>query len=209
MKKDYNQEMELQIAALEKPGASLLLHSCCGPCSTAVIERLAAHFAITIYFYNPNIHDEAEYYRRLESQVMVLRAFPTAHPVKLIAAAHDPAQFEAVAAGFEAEPEGGLRCTHCFTLRLEETARLAKEQGFSAFATTLSVSPHKDAERLNQIGAALGERVDLPFLYGDFKKKDGYRRSVALSEQLGLYRQDYCGCRFRPQASGHLPGAEI
>ena len=198
MKKDYNQEMERQIAALKERDSRLLLHSCCGPCSTAVLERLAAHFAPTIYFYNPNIDSEAEYQRRLESQRLAIEGTSAPHPVSLIAAPYDPAPFESAATGLESEPEGGLRCTHCFTLRLEETAKLAKAEGFPYFTTTLTVSPHKDAERLNQIGAALGEKYGITYLCGDFKKKDGYRRSIALSEKLNLYRQAYCGCRFRP-----------
>ena len=196
MKKDYNQEMERQIAVLSSPGESLLLHSCCGPCSTAVLERLGAHFSTTLYFYNPNIDSEAEYQRRLKSQLLVPAGISTLYPVSVLSAPYDPAPFEAMATGLETEPEGGLRCIHCFTLRLEETARFAKENDFSYFSTTLSVSPHKDAEGLNQIGAALGKKYGVTYLHGDFKKKDGYRRSVILSEKLGLYRQDYCGCRY-------------
>ena len=205
MKRDYNQEMEAQIAALKEPGQRLLLHSCCGPCSTAVLERLAAHFSPTIYFYNPNIDSEAEYQRRLESQRLAIEGISTPYPAALIEAPYNPAPFASMAADFASEPEGGLRCTRCFTLRLEETAKFAKAEGFPYFATTLSVSPHKDAERLNQIGEALGEKYGITYLYGDFKKKDGYRRSVILSEKLGLYRQGYCGCGFsgpnRPSAA--------
>jgi len=191
---DYNRDMERQLAA--EPGGALLLHSCCGPCSAAVLERLGEHFAVTLFFYNPNVSTEAEYERRLAAQKTVVEQLAVRYPVTLITAPYDPAPFERIAAGREAEPEGGLRCTHCFTLRLEETAKRAKADGFSVFTTTLSVSPHKDAKRLNEIGLALGEQYQVSYLPADFKKKDGYRRSVAIAEKLGLYRQSYCGCQW-------------
>jgi len=175
---------------------NILLHSCCGPCSTAVLERLAAQCPVTVFFYNPNLYPEAEYDKRLESQEKAVARLSTAYPVTLIVPPYDPAPFEAIAAGLEDQPEGGLRCTHCFTLRLEETARLARAENYTQFATTLSVSPHKDAALLNEIGGALGEKYGASYLVSDFKKQDGYRRSVELARELGLYRQRYCGCRY-------------
>ena len=193
-KVDYNREMEQQIAAA-RPGGTLLLHSCCGPCATAVLERLGEHFAVTLYFYNPNIHPEAEYERRLEAQRAVVEQIQTRYPSALLVAPYDPAPFLAATAGLEAESEGGARCTRCYAFRLEETARLAQERGCDYFTTTLSIGPTKDAERLNEIGAALGKTYGVSYLPADFKKKGGFQRSVALSEELGIYRQTYCGCK--------------
>jgi len=173
---------------------TLLLHTCCSPYSTAVSERLETHFAVTLYFYNPNIHPEAEYEQRLEAQRTVAEHFQA----PLIAAPYDPAPFAAIAAGLDAEPEGGARCTRCFTLRLEETARLAKAEGFDTFTTTLSVRPRKDAARLNEIGMDAGAKYGIPYHSADFKKQGGYQRSVALAKELGLYRQNYCGCTSNP-----------
>jgi len=175
---------------------NILLHSCCGPCSTAVLERLAAQCPVTVFFYNPNIYPEAEYYKRLESQEKAVAELATAYPVTLIVPPYDPAPFEETAVGLEDQPEGGGRCLRCFTLRLEAAARFAKTGAYTQFATTLSVSPHKDAALLNEIGAALGEKYGILYLHSDFKKQDGYRRSVELARELGLYRQRYCGCRY-------------
>jgi len=194
-KHDYHQAFERQIAAA-RPGSTLLLHSCCGPCSAAVLERLGEHFAVTLYFYNPNIHPEAEYQKRLEAQKTVLERMTPRYPAKLLAAPYDPQPFAAVTAGLEREPEGGARCTRCFFLRLEETAKLAHAQGFDYFTTTLTVSPHKDPERLNETGSRLGEEYHVAYLPADFKKKGGYQRSVELAKAWGLYRQNYCGCLY-------------
>ncbi|MCL2828987.1 MAG: epoxyqueuosine reductase QueH [Oscillospiraceae bacterium] len=175
---------------------NILLHSCCGPCSTAVLERLAAQCPVTVFFYNPNIYPEAEYDKRLESQEKAVAGLSMAYPVTLIVPPYDPIPFDTVTAGLEEQPEGGRRCIRCFTLRLEETARFARRGNYTHFTTTLSVSPHKDAVLLNEIGAALGEKYGVSYLHGDFKKRDGYRRSVELARELGLYRQRYCGCRY-------------
>jgi len=190
----YNQQCEAQIAAAPL-GSRLLLHSCCGPCSTAVLEQLGEHFAVTLYFYNPNILPTDEYQNRLDAQRTVVDRLATRYPVQWIAVPYNPAPFRSAIEGLEAEPEGGNRCTHCFFLRLAETARLAKEQGFLYFTTTLSVSPRKDANRLNEIGMALGETYGLSYLAADFKKKGGYQRSIELAKTLQLYRQTYCGCQ--------------
>ena len=192
--KNYALEMDKVVASLGGRRPSLLLQSCCGPCSTAVLEVLCPHFAVTLLYYDPNIQPEAEYALRLENQLCVLREL---HPeVALLPCEYDGAAFTAAARGLEGEPEGGARCTACFRLRLEYTARAAAEGGFEFFCTTLSVSPHKDAERLNAIGAGLGEKYGVRFLPCDFKKRDGYRRSIELSKSLGLYRQNYCGCLY-------------
>ena len=192
--KNYALEMDKVVASLGGRRPSLLLHSCCGPCSTAVLEVLCPHFAVTLLYYDPNIQPEAEYALRLENQLRVLREL---HPeVALLPCEYDGAAFTAAARGLESEPEGGARCTACFRLRLGYTARAAAEGGFEFFCTTLSVSPHKDAERLNAIGAELGEKYGVRYLPGDFKKRDGYKRSIELSRELGLYRQDYCGCLY-------------
>ena len=196
--KNYALEMDKVVASLGGRRPSLLLHSCCGPCSTAVLEVLCPHFAVTLLYYDPNIQPEAEYALRLENQLRVLREL---HPeVALLPCEYDGAAFTAAARGLEGEPEGGARCTACFRLRLGYTARAAAEGGFEFFCTTLSVSPHKDAERLNAIGAGLGEKYGVRFLPSDFKKRDGYKRSIELSRSLGLYRQDYCGCLYSKQA---------
>ena len=173
----------------------LLLHSCCGPCSSYVLEYLTQYFDVTVFYYNPNIRPEDEYQRRLETQSELIdRAFPN---VKLVVPQYDVKEFESLTAGMEGLPEGGDRCTVCFQLRIGATAKYAKENGYEWFCTTLSVSPHKDAERLNRIGEEMAEEYKLKWLPSDFKKREGYKRSIELSEEYGLYRQDYCGCKPR------------
>ena len=179
---------------------SLLLHSCCGPCSTAVIESLAGEFDITVLYYNPNITDEAEYLRRKETQIEFIKAYnrnlTSPGSVMLLECDYEPEEFYKVAKGFEEEPEGGRRCGKCFRLRLEKAAQLAALSGYEAFATTLTVSPHKNYTLISSLGRELSLRYGVSFLDRDFKKKAGYQRSIELSRQYGLYRQDYCGCRF-------------
>ena len=182
----------------EKP--RLLLHACCGPCSTAVVERLAEGYDITLFFYNPNITDTEEYKRRIAGEIQYLRCYNrTVGPEKEVhfrEGRYDPETFRAAVRGLEAEPEGGERCSVCYRLRLEETARAAGEGGFDAFTTTLSVSPHKSHGRIRAIGQEAGEASGVRFLEDDFKKKAGYQRSIALSKEMELYRQTYCGCEF-------------
>lgn len=176
----------------EKP--RLLLHSCCGPCSSYVLEYLTRYFDVTLLYYNPNIQPEAEYQKRLDTQrALLAAAFPR---VSLLACGYDAGAYARAVRGLETEPEGGARCTACFRLRLEYTARTAAEAGFPWFCTTLTVSPHKDARRLNAIGTEMGEKYGVRFLPSDFKKREGYKRSIELSRQYGLYRQDYCGCLY-------------
>ena len=174
----------------------LLLHSCCGPCSSYVLEYLSAFFDITVLYYNPNIWPAEEFRKRADTQRQLVSSFQTKNPVRLVVPDYRPEIFDDAAAGLEAEPEGGKRCPICFKLRLEEAAGYAKEYGFDWFTTTLSVSPHKDAEALNKIGGELEEKYGVKYLYADFKKRNGYKRSIELSQKFGLYRQDYCGCRY-------------
>lgn len=197
-KRNYQREMEEEIGRLGGRRPSLLLHSCCGPCSSAVLERLTEHFAVTLLYYNPNIEPEEEYLHRLSEQ---RRLLSLAHSeVAFLPCPYDHGAFEDFAPALAAEPEGGKRCLRCFALRLQYTARRAKDGGFDYFTTTLSVSPHKNAEQLNRIGEAAGEAYGVRYLTADFKKKNGYLRSLQLSKEYGLYRQDYCGCLYsRPK----------
>ena len=197
MKQNYQKQMDAIVASLpqgERP--RLLLQSCCGPCSSYVLEALTPYFRVTVLYYNPNIQPRAEYDLRLENQRKIIAALPTPSAVDILECDYDGEKYDAAVKGLEAEPEGGARCTVCFRLRLEETAKRASELGYDWFCTTLTVSPHKDAERLNQIGRTLGERYGVPFLPSDFKKREGYKRSIQLSKEYELYRQDYCGCLY-------------
>ena len=197
MKQNYQKQMDAVVASLpqgERP--RLLLQSCCGPCSSYVLEALTPYFRVTVLYYNPNIQPRAEYDLRLENQRKIIAALPTPSAVDILECDYDGEKYDAAVKGLESEPEGGARCTVCFRLRLEETAKRASELGYDWFCTTLTVSPHKDAERLNQIGRALGERYGVPFLPSDFKKREGYKRSIQLSKEYELYRQDYCGCLY-------------
>jgi hypothetical protein len=182
----------------EKP--EMLLHSCCGPCSTAVIERLVDRYDLTVYFYNPNITNEGEYEKRLETERKFIDAFnetiPEESRVKLIEGIYDPENYLMSVAGLEDEPENGERCTKCFEIRMRKTAKEAERLGMKVFATTLSVSPHKSTERINNIGYELEKEFKPSFLDESFKKKDGFKRSTELSREYGLYRQNYCGCIF-------------
>ena len=192
MKENYQKELDAVVARLtDKP--RLLLQSCCGPCSTYVLSYLKQYFDITLLYYNPNIQPRAEYDLRLENQRKVLAAMPEVH---ILECAYDGEAYNDAVRGLEGEPEGGARCTVCFRLRLEETARLAAEGKFDYFCTTLTVSPHKDAARINTIGRALGEQYGVAWLPSDFKKREGYKQSITLSRELDLYRQDYCGCLY-------------
>lgn len=192
MKRNYEEMMLKQIAAVLK-GTKLLLHSCCAPCSSACLERLKEHFSVTVLYYNPNIDEEAEYQKRKLEQIRFLQETGWAD---FLDCDQDPSSFFRAVVGLENEPERGKRCYVCYRLRLEKTAQVAKEHGFSYFATTLTLSPYKNAEWLNEIGEEIGGRYALNYLYTDFKKKGGYPRSIALSKEYGLYRQDFCGCTF-------------
>ncbi|MBQ7714477.1 MAG: epoxyqueuosine reductase QueH [Clostridia bacterium] len=172
---------------------TLLLHSCCAPCSSYCLEYLSDYFSITVLYYNPNIEDE-EFERRYNEQIRLVSELKTEHPVRVVKGEHDTGVYYELVAGHEDDPEGGERCRLCFELRLEEAAKYAKENGFDYFTTTLSISPLKNAELLNSIGREMSERYGVEYLYSDFKKKNGYLRSIELSNEYSLYRQDYCGC---------------
>lgn len=191
-KVNYDKKMLEQMAAA-KDGATLLLHSCCAPCSSACLERIKDKFKITVLYYNPNIDDEEEYEKRKAEQIRFLKETGWAD---FVDCDHDAEAFAKMAKGLENEPERGKRCYACYALRLHKTAEIAKEKGFDYFATTLTLSPHKNAEWLNEIGEKERGRYEVNYLFSDFKKQGGYYRSTALSTEYGLYRQDFCGCKY-------------
>ena len=197
-KVNYQKELDRVIdrhqAAGEVP--RLLLHVCCAPCSSYCLEYLSSYFDITVYYYNPNISIKEEYEYRLSEEKRFISLKEFKYPVKLTESEYRPEDFFAAVKGLEKEPEGGLRCKECFKLRLEASAKKAKEQGFDYFTTTLTISPLKNAALLNEIGAEMGEKYGVNWLYSDFKKKEGYKRSIELSREYDLYRQNYCGCVF-------------
>ena len=201
-KRNYQREMEAEIARLEGRKPTLLLHSCCGPCSSAVLERLTEHFQVTLLYYNPNIEPEEEYLHRLSEQKRLLTLLPGDIP--MLPCDYDHETFESFAPTLADAPEGGERCLACFAMRLNYTAEQAKAHGFEYFTTTLSVSPHKNADNVNRIGEEAGKRYGVKYLFADFKKKNGYLRSLELSREYELYRQDYCGCRYSNQKSSDL-----
>lgn len=195
---NYQRQLDAEIQQIVQEGRrpTLLLHSCCAPCSSYVLEYLTAYFDITILYYNPNIAPTEEFVRRAEEQRRLIDEIPLSSPVRLIVGHYDPEEFYAIAKGRETEPEGGERCFACYRLRLEEAAKTAAEMGFDYFTTTLSISPHKNAEVLNAIGKELADIYHTRYLFADFKKKNGYKRSCELSLTYHLYRQDYCGCAY-------------
>lgn len=197
-KRNYQKELEKHLAELERqvPKPSLLLHSCCAPCSSYVLEYLSNYFEITTFYYNPNIYPESEYTKRILEQQTLIAKMRTQHPIAFMAGAYDKDRFYEMARGMEHLKEGGERCFRCYELRLREAAEVAKKCGFDYFATTLSISPLKNAVRLNEIGLRLSKEFGVAYLPSDFKKKNGYKRSIELSKKYGLYRQDYCGCEF-------------
>ncbi len=186
---------------------TMLLHSCCGPCSSAVIERLLPDYEVSVLYYNPNITDEEEYQHRFsELKRLLSEAYPG---VKLVESRYDPENYLEAVKGLEGEPEGGARCAVCFKLRLEETARAAKELGFDCFDTTLTVSPHKNYDVISGIAGELSAEYGVPYAAGNYKKKDGFKRSIELSREYSLYRQDFCGCEFsRWHPKDEAPGQE-
>ena len=180
----------------EKRVPTLLLHSCCAPCSSYVLEYLSRYFSITVFYYNPNISPREEYEKRVQEIRRLIREMPVEHPVAFLEGKYEPERFYQVTKGLESAPEGGERCFLCYRLRLSEAARAAVEGGFDYFTTTLSISPLKSAAVLNEIGQELAEIYRVPHLPSDFKKRNGYKRSIELSEEYHLYRQNYCGCVF-------------
>ncbi|MCI9448214.1 MAG: epoxyqueuosine reductase QueH [Lachnospiraceae bacterium] len=227
MKRNYQKEMDGIIDRLQAGGTvpTLLLHSCCAPCSSYVLEYLSCCFQITVLYYNPNIYPEEEYWKRVEEQKRFIRQFseqisnrnkeegtayqpvggvgkestPRFYPIGFVEGSFEPDRFYGLVKGLEDVPEGGERCFRCYELRLREAAEYARRLGMDYFTTTLSISPLKNAERLNEIGERLAGEYGISYLCSDFKKKDGYKRSVELSKEYGMYRQDYCGCIFSKQ----------
>lgn len=210
-KKNYQSELDQLISEIETEGKvpTLLLHSCCAPCSSYCIEYLSQFFAITVFYYNPNIYPDEEYFHRVKEQQRFIREFPTKHPVAFIEGDFEKDRFyQEVAKGLEQEPERGARCAKCFALRLGETAKRAAALDFDFFATTLTISPQKDVELLNDIGAEVGREYGVAYLATEFRKRNGYLRSTQISKEYGMYRQDYCGCVFsmrEREAQKHTP----
>lgn len=180
---------------------TLLLHACCAPCSSYVLEYLTKHFSITLFFYNPNISPKDEYDFRASELLRLVEEMGLSDQVKFLYGQYEPEKFTQMANGLEDLPEGGGRCKKCYALRLSESARMAAEHGFDFYTTTLSISPHKNADWLNEIGDEMGTKFGVRYLTSDFKKKNGYKRSCELSAQYGLYRQNYCGCIYSKQAA--------
>lgn len=195
---NYNKIMEEELVKIteSKEIPSLLLHSCCAPCSSHVIETLTPYFNITILYYNPNIEPLEEYEKRKEEEIKFINRYPSKNKLEFLNCDHENEQFKTISKGLEQEREGGARCIKCYYLRLEKTAKIAKEKNFDYFATTLTVSPLKNSKKLNEIGEYLSKKYDIKYLYSDFKKKEGYKHSIEMSKEYGLYRQDYCGCIF-------------
>ena len=203
MKKNYGLMLEETLKELETKGSrpSLLLHACCAPCSSYVLEYLADRFDLTLFFYNPNIDPEEEYRFREQELCRLVADMGRADRVRIINAPYIPEEFSAIAEGLEDEAEGGSRCKRCYRLRLARTAEEANLGGFDFFTTTLSISPYKNAEWLNEIGKEEADAHGVSYLFSDFKKKNGYKRSCELSLEYGLYRQDYCGCIYSKRAA--------
>ncbi len=199
MKVNYQQKMESQILAL-KGKKRLLLHACCAPCSSAVLEKLCDYFDITIYYYNPNISPETEFNKRYDELEKLIEKMKL--NVKTVKAPYENNLFEKTIESFREMPEGGIRCFRCYELRMNQTACFAKENGYDYFTTTLSISPYKNADKLNEIGQKLANQYGISYLFADFKKKDGYKRSIELSSIYHLYRQNYCGCIYSKKKEG-------
>ena len=189
---NYDRVMQDEIKTFKGEKKSVLLHTCCGPCSTACIERLKDNFNVTVYFYNPNIEPKEEYLHRKEVQLKLLKELN----IPYIDADYDNEVFREKTKGLECEPEGGARCPVCFKIRMGKTAQVAHDNGFDYFCTSLTVSPHKNSAIINLIGDSIGEKEGIKFLHSDFKKREGYKRSIELSKEYDLYRQDYCGCLY-------------
>ena len=195
---NYQKELDKVIEVLQRQGRvpRLLLHSCCAPCSSYVLEYLSRYFEITVFYYNPNIYPPEEFGKRVEEQKRLIAQLSAEHPISFLDGPYEPERFYEMARGLEQLPEGGARCFKCYRLRLTETAEMARAGKYDYFTTTLSISPLKNAEKLNEIGGQLAKDYGVDYLYSDFKKRNGYKRSTELSREYGLYRQDYCGCVF-------------
>lgn len=192
---NYQKKLDEVLKTLDET-PKLLLHACCAPCSSYCLEYLSRYFEITVLYYNPNISPEEEFKKRAEEEKRLISEMPVKNPVTLVVDDYEPDEFFSAVKGLENAPEGGERCFVCYRLRLERAARYAAEHGFDYFCSTLSISPLKNAQKLNEIGAELSELYKVPNLPNDFKKKGGYLRSIELSREYNLYRQNYCGCVF-------------
>ena len=194
--RNYQRELNQTIERLVKEGRvpRLLLHSCCAPCSSYVLEYLSEYFSITVFYYNPNIFPAEEYEKRVKEQEALIEKLPAKHRISFLEGPYEQERFFEMAKGLEKVPEGGERCFRCYHLRLLEAAQMARAGGFDYFTTTLSISPLKNVHKLNEIGEKLAREYGVAYLNSDFKKRDGYKRSIELSKEYGLYRQDYCGC---------------
>lgn len=190
---NYNKLMEEEISKLDYV-PRILLHSCCAPCSSHVIDTLSPYFDITILYYNPNIEPYEEYLKRKEEEIRFIKEYNNVNKLDIIDVDYDNDKFHAMARGLEEIPEGGARCVKCYYLRMEKTAEIASRDKYDYFATTLTVSPLKSSQKLNEIGEILSKKYDIKYLYSDFKKKNGYLHSIELAKEYNLYRQDYCGC---------------
>lgn len=194
--RNYQRELNQTIERLVKEGQvpRLLLHSCCAPCSSYVLEYLSEYFSITVFYYNPNIFPAEEYEKRVKEQEALIEKLPAKHRISFLEGPYEQERFFEMAKGLEREPEGGERCFRCYHLRMLEAVQMARAGGFDYFTTTLSISPLKNVHKLNEIGEKLAREYGVDYLNSDFKKRDGYKRSIELSKEYGLYRQDYCGC---------------
>lgn len=196
MKENYQLVLDKELEKINSSSPSLLLHACCAPCSSYVLEYLSGYFNITMFFYNPNISPKSEFDYRVSEAKRLIAEMPLKSRVDFIEAEYEKERFLEMAKGMEDLKEGGARCFKCYELRLERCAEYARENGFDYFSTTLSISPHKNAQKLNEIGGLLSGKYGVKYLFSDFKKRGGYKRSCELSAEYNLYRQNYCGCEF-------------
>lgn len=193
---NYQKETDSVIESLNGTVPTLLLHSCCAPCSSYTLEYLSRYFSITVFYFNPNISPQAEFDKRFAEQKRLIEALPAENKISLICGDYNYDEFLNIARGYESVPEGGERCFRCYRMRLEKTAELAKQKGFDYFCTTLSISPLKNSQKINEIGFDVAEKYGVKWLPSDFKKREGYKRSIELSKEYDLYRQNFCGCVF-------------
>lgn len=198
---NYQKQLDQLIDSFDGRVPGLFLHSCCAPCSSYTLEYLSEYFEITVYYFNPNISPEAEFDKRFAEQKRLIENLPAVHKISLIRGEYDYNEFLNIAKGYEDVPEGGERCFRCYRMRLEKSAALAKEQGFDYFCTTLSISPLKNSQKINEIGMDIADKLGIEWLPSDFKKKEGYKRSIELSREYNLYRQNFCGCVFSKENS--------
>ena len=193
---NYQLVLEDELKKITRPGTKLLLHACCAPCSSYCIEYLSNYFDITVFYYNPNIDTDEEYEKRVNELKRFVSEFKTRFPVTVVDAGHNQEDFNKMAVGLENEPERGARCVKCYELRLRKSFEYAKANNFDYITTTLTLSPLKNSQVINEIGKLLENEYEFKYLYSDFKKKEGYKRSLVLSREYNLYRQDYCGCKY-------------